>query len=288
MDVSASDDVHDDAQRSSSMLVSWSGLIGSTVTVLLTTIDDSVWLLPFIGTQDLSRKARVVNAVTFLVSLVGLAILCCLLGFTIQTTVATKSIKKEDGETKDDELEFQLQLIAVIICWVLAIGFYVKKQLKRRKSRQHQVGQQADTQTTSTQGIYGSLLSQDGGKQTEEDHLITATNKDDDEEEKDDEEETPPNSTGSQPCTIISLTMIGFLDEVSYFPALIIGDIFTVWELCIGTFLAGIIMLTIQIFIATQCTPIIQCLDDHVKLYHVIAVFATLLTIQLIFEVKTG
>jgi hypothetical protein len=44
----------------------------------------------------------------------------------IQTGVAT--VHDANPET----LEVQLEGIAVVICWLLAIGFFVKKPLKKR------------------------------------------------------------------------------------------------------------------------------------------------------------
>ena len=97
--------------------------------------------------------------------------------------------------------------------------------------------------------------------------------------------ETETTHHAGRPCTVLSLTTIGFLDEISYFPALIIGNIFTGYELILGTLFAGLIMLGIQIFVANQFKPFITWLDDHVKLYGIIAIFATILTIQLIWDI---
>lgn len=238
--------------------ISWGGLLGATITVLITTLDDSIWLLPFVGTSSLSMEARIINSVTFLSTLVGLAVVCCLVAVAIQSTVSTQT------KLESEELEIKLEIIAVIFCWVLAIGFYVKKQLKkRRRQREHEAAALANNSNKESveQGSYGAL-SQEDAEETEDDG---------------------PKS--SQPCTILSLTTLGFLDEISYFPALVIGNIFTVWELCIGTLLAGLIMLGIQWFVARQFKPVIDFLDDHVKLYHVIGIFATILTIQLVRDV---
>jgi hypothetical protein len=89
----------------------------------------------------------------------------------------------------------------------------------------------------------------------------------------------------SQPWTVVSLTTLGFLDEISYFPALILGHIFSVWELVLGTFLAGILMLAIQVFLASQCQPLMDFLDQRVPLYGIIAVFATILTLHLLWDI---
>jgi hypothetical protein len=76
-----------------------------------------------------------------------------------------------------------------------------------------------------------------------------------------------------------------FLDEISYFPALILGHVFSIWELVLVTLLAGILMLAIRVFLATQCTPLMDFLDDRVPLYVIIAVFAMILTLHLLWDI---
>lgn len=243
-----------------SSLISWKGLVGATVTVLVTTLDDSIWLLPFVGTSSLPSRIRLINATTFLTTLVTLAILCCIVALIIQKSVSVKS------ELESEELEIKLQWIAVILCWTLAIGFFIKKQMKKRRRRQKQ--EQA-LKEKKHEPEYGSLILE------EQWQSITDESKDE-----------IQSISVAQPWTILSLTTLGFLDEISYFPALIIGDIFSPVELILSTLIAGLIMLGIQVFVASQFKPFIDWLDDHVKLHGIIAVFATILTIQLVFEIR--
>ena len=261
----------EDPDDTTTPILSWGGLVGSTVTVLITTLDDSIWLLPFVGTSSLPNHARLVNGVTFLSTLVVLAILCCLVAVIIQKSVLSVNAT----ELEEEELEIKLQWVAVIICWGLAIGFFIKKQLKKRR-RRIQKQQQQQQKNTVQANNYGTLPTNASPAE---------------EEEEDDEEAGMSSSTatghGSRPWTVLSLTTLGFLDEISYFPALIIGNIFTEYELIIGTILAGLVMLSIQIFVANQFKPFIDWLDDHVKLHGIIAIFATILTIQLIWDICT-
>ena len=40
---------HDDHRLNINYSLSWTGLLGATITVLITTLDDSVWLMPFVA-----------------------------------------------------------------------------------------------------------------------------------------------------------------------------------------------------------------------------------------------
>ena len=253
--------------------LSWSGTIAATVTVLITTLDDSVWLLPFIGTSSLSLEARWIHACTFLATLMLLALACCLVAVAVQRGVSVHT------KLEQEKLEIKLEWIAVIFCWLLAIGFFIKKQLKKRRRRlqreQEQLGEQHQDGFPKVKVEYGAV-SQQPPKSNEEKPV--------DIEEGDNDPRRPKTS---QPWTVVSLTTLGFLDEISYFPALIVGDIFTAWELFFGTLFAGLIMLGIQVFLTTQCKPLIDFLDDRVPLYAIITVFAIVLTLHLVWDIVT-
>ena len=87
---------------------------------------------------------------------------------------------------------------------------------------------------------------------------------------------------------VASLTALGFLDEISYFPTLIVGNVFTVVELLLGTLLAGLIVLGIQVFLFRQCKPLMDFLDERVPLYAIIACFAVVLTGRLVWDIHTS
>jgi hypothetical protein len=310
--------------------LSWSGLVGATVTVLVTTVDDSVWLIRFVGTSKLSSGSKIVNSVVFLSTLLCLAVGCCLLAMTIEWAADDTKKKNTDPDDIDDDeeetqqeqqqqeeqLEIRLELIAVVICWALAIGFYVKKQLKiRRKRRMKQQQQQQQPQERERNALLPTSSSSSSNNKQDHDsesnvleavteNYGTSISKDDPASQLDRQRQqdvtsttsstlgssstSSPMFTGPSPLTVMSLTCVGFLDEVSYFPTLILGKILTPVELVIGTILAGIIMLCIQIFVAqTVVRPVIDWIDDHVQLYHIIGVFATLLTIQLLWDLHS-
>jgi hypothetical protein len=243
--------------------VSWGGLIGATVTVLVTTLDDSVWLLPFVGTSSLNIKTRLLHAGIFTLTLLGLAFTCCLLAIALERGLS--SVNKMDEET----LEIKLELVAVVICWLLAGGFFLRKLHRRRQRRQQHTDNESSTNVT-----YGSVPQEEPtSKQNME------------AQHADDEWDRLP--TSPQPWTVVTLTTVGFLDEISYFPALVIGKVFSVLELCLGTLLAALLMLVIQAYLANFCKPLIAFLDNRVPLYGIIALFATLLTLHVIWDIVT-
>lgn len=91
-------------------------------------------------------------------------------------------------------------------------------------------------------------------------------------------------SSKPSPWAVISFTTLGALDEVSYFPSLLLGGIFTPLDLCLGTFFAACIVLAVVTLFLAQCKPVLDFLD-RIPLYGIVAAFATVLTVDVIFDV---
>jgi cadmium resistance protein CadD (predicted permease) len=209
------------------------GLIGATLTVAATTIDDAIWLVPYVTSGPL--VVRWIHMTTFVVTLVALALMCVVVSRGLVNLVPSQD-------------SWILGAIGAGLCWAIAIGLYVKKWLKKRRRAAAQQQQQLE----AGEG-YGAVVRQ----------------------EENEEEETMP--LEASPWTVASLTFLGALDEISYFPALLVGHIFTGWELVAGAFLAACgILVVISMFLVT-CRPVIEWLD-RIPLYNVVGFFAVILT----------
>jgi len=223
------------------------GLVGATFLVAATTLDDAVWLVPYTTSSKLSVATRVIHGVIFVCTLEVLAVLCCLTAQAVYRLV---------GEQDD----WIFGALGAILCWTIAGVLYVKKIFKKRR-RQQQQQQQQDTsvQLSASEG-YGTIPVQDEEEIQEEEPLILFS-----------------------PWTVISLTFLGALDEISYFPALLVGGVFTGWDLCLGTFLAACFILFIITAFLAQCRPLIEWLDS-IPLYGIVGMFAIALTIGVLVD----
>ena len=76
----------------------------------------------------------------------------------------------------------------------------------------------------------------------------------------------------------------GSLDEMAYFPSLLLAGVFSPLELCLGTLLAAVVMLGVVLYALRPCQPLMQCLD-RIPLYAVVTMFAILLTVEFVWEV---
>lgn len=150
-----------------------------------------------------------------------------------------------------------LGAIGASLCWAIAIGLFVKKWLKKR--RRALALQQEIVQSDELGHGYGAVVSH------EEEHATEVI------------------SRHASPWVVMSFTCLGALDEISYFPALLVGHVFTGWELIVGALLASCIMLlVITTFLAT-CQPIISWLD-RIPLYAIVCMFAMILTVSAIMD----
>lgn len=81
------------------------------------------------------------------------------------------------------------------------------------------------------------------------------------------------------PATVFTLTLMGALDELTYFPSVLIGGTFTGADLAVGAFVSCTIILVVITCLLTTFEPILE-LMDKIPLYGVVAVFATILTVE--------
>ena len=217
------------------------GLVGATLLVTATTIDDAIWLCPYTTSSKLSVAARALHGAIFVGTLEVLAILCC---------ATAEAVNRLVGQQDD----WIFGVLGASLCWIITIILYVKKWWKKRRRRQ-----QASA-AASVEG-YGTIPV--------------------DTEETQEEQEEP--SISFSPWTVVSMTFIGALDEISYFPALLIGGLFSPFELCLGALLAACLILAIITIFLSQCRPLIEWLDT-IPLYGIVGMFAVALTIGVLVD----
>lgn len=249
------------------------GLIGATLTVAATTLDDAVWLVPYVSSPSIPLRTRTIHAIIFVGTLVGLGVAC-----VIAAELISQAVLLKDGNE-----DIVLGTAGALLCWVIAGLVYTKKMLKRRKRRLA-----AEAAAVGDQpGSVGAPLSSGNNYQA-----IGAGPADDDNGDEASSSSSDSSLAGEiskdpSVWTVISLTTLGALDEISYFPALVVGKVFTPFDLLMGTFLAACLILSIVVFLLAKCKPLIRWLDS-IPLYGIVAMFATILTIGVVFDVVSG
>ncbi|KAL7433572.1 hypothetical protein ACHAXM_004171 [Skeletonema potamos] len=239
------------------------GLIGATLMVAATTADDAIWLVPYISTS-LPLFTRLIHGALFIATLELLVCICVAIACGLKWAVS-------DGKNE----EILLGSIGAGCCWVIAAALYIKKWLKRRR----RAAAQSEFQRTTTHPMdnYGSVGASEDGScellQNPEQSLVCEAGNHD----KDDRIQLSP-------WTVVSFTFLGALDEISYFPSLVLGGLFTPVDLCLGTFFAASIVLIVVALFLSRCKPLLDWLDD-IPLYGIVATFATVLTAGVVWDV---
>jgi len=264
------------------MSCSFHGIVTATTLVLLTTLDDVIWLVPMV--TDYHRPgmlaSSIIHAMTFVLTLVMLASILCFGTWLVMVLVYSSTSSGETPEegiagSNDDKthlVDTVLGITGTTLCWILA-GFLVYKRWRkrRRKREQEEYRNREITHTLNDdreQEDYGTIPVTE--PEVQDDHV--------DDDDKNNAVSTP------KPMLVISLTFLGFLDELAYFPSLILGRIFSIPDLCLGTFLAGLLLLAFVTIAMAPCRPCIDWLDQHLKLYMVVILFAIILTVRVALE----
>jgi hypothetical protein len=230
-------------------------LLAATFTVVITTADDAVWLVPYVTSPQLSTQCRLVHALIFVGTLEFMVLVCVVIATTVGSVVPPNK-------------DYILSMIGAILCWGIALFLILRKLQKRRKQQQYQkIGE--ETLRPSSIMDDGSAESpkfvpsyEDDGSSY--DSVITTSNNE--------------VNLSFSPTLVASLTVLGSLDEVSYFPGLLVGHVFSPFDLCLGTALAATIIVVLISFCLTHCRPLLECLD-RIPLHGVLCGFATLLTV---------
>ena len=321
------------------------GILGATLLITATTIDDAVWLVPYTTSSHLPLSTKIIHGITFIATLECLSIVCIVISYLLKHGLlyalrspsdAINGSEVDQEKKEDEEISFIMECVGASICWIIAIFLFVKKLIKRhrRKMKQQQKDEEAaaaaavaakqmvqeqqvpvyqqtlittnssmptlqnavhsytymsvNTNTFSegsksnnsgnngneNNRIYGSpnesygslrnMISnlgeseEDFGKEKDINHDDNKTISHKNDEENDDVNKIPSTPSISM---VIFFTTMGALDEISYFPALIMGKIFTPIELCVGAFIAAVLILSVISLFLAQCQPFVDCLD---------------------------
>ena len=171
---------------------------------------------------------------------------------------------------------------------MIALKLYIDKiRKRRRKQKQKQMKQMEQKQeelSTTRENHYYHAITNDTRNENE---IETTTLKGDNHREDDvdvvvDVDLENQNGTRRfQPFTVCSLTFLGGLDELTYFPTLIIGKTFTFYQLSFGALLACFFILIVITTILSKCRPVLEWMDS-IPLYVIISIFALFLTVEAI------
>ncbi len=256
---------------------SFAGILGATATILITTLDDCVWLVPYLA----PTSVRIQHATIFAMTLTGLTSATVAITYIFQLKLSSLSVI-----SNEDTLNTVIQAFGAVLCWILA-GYYFyrswqkrqRRLLKRKEQEQHQ-----EVYEPNTESNYGSCnIDEKNSASVDPLATITKTISTPTISRSEDISEYYNGDSLFQPLTIVTLTISGALDEISYFPSLLLGHIFTGTELIMGTLITVLIMLCIVTQFLQHCQPLLHCLDQ-IPLFGVVSLYAIILTVNLIID----
>eukprot|EP00457_Paulinella_chromatophora_P011103 gb/GEZN01011229.1/.p1 GENE.gb/GEZN01011229.1/~~gb/GEZN01011229.1/.p1 ORF type:complete len:247 (-),score=22.96 gb/GEZN01011229.1/:405-1145(-) len=233
------------------------------LTIVATSGDDTLFLLPFIASTTRSWYRRCVNMTVWLltlVSLVAAAQIVVVLGIEVDKAGYFTMLLGPDWTP-----QLSLGLVGVIFVWlvmVLLLSKWLCKRYKRRMAKKHK--DDCDSNYNDTNNNYGVKSVQPTLEQ-------------------DTQLEVSSSSGSSDACTIIALTIMGGLDEIAYFPSLLLTQTFSLSELCVGSVLAGTLLLLILQLALAQCRFLLDFLD-RIPLWCIVAVYAIVMTVGFLVE----
>jgi hypothetical protein len=224
----------------------------------------------------------------------------------ISPTNPAMNITQQQQEQHDESII--MGILGAGLCWIIAAVLFIKKLCKKRRRRLQQEAEAAiriamdevvnpnyqpiepqqqqlhpdlipygAVDNLNKSNVIGEQLS--GGNH--DDHH-DGNDKRDHNDEDDHDHQTIPSSHPSF-WTVISLTTLGALDEMSYFPALVVGQVVSPLDLCLGTLLAACVIVVMVTCFLQPITPLMTWLD-RIPLHGIVTMFATVLTLNVLWD----
>lgn len=249
-------------------------LLAATLTVTLTTADDAVWLVPYTA-ASLPARTRLIHGILIVLTLEFLVAASVVIAALFEHAVLTGG---EEGNRWVASEDIILGSAGAVLCWTIAIFLFARHVLKNRRRRREAVERLAASvaEEVSLAADYGAVAGGDAGDSSDSQSLAASSTS------GDIVVGDIPNEPS--PWTVVSLTALGALDEVSYFPALLVGKVFSPFDLCFGTFLAAVIVLAVVSLFLVRCRPVLE-LFDKIPLYGIVTLFAIILTVEVLLDI---
>jgi len=283
------------------------GVMEATAMVFLTTLDNGLWLIPIVA-QAPAGKIAVLRGSLFVGTFFVMALVTCLVAYVLDTYVLERYAPEEASDVP-------YRAVGAGLCWILAGFLYHKTLVRQRQRREHhetvrrlpssivvEVNRENDEGDPGPDGInYGSIPRPEttdptaATSQRQASYYRAASSL----SSCDSDIELTMAMMGdmiptsilsfvgsSQTWIIVCLTVLGSLDEVAYFPGLIVGEVFTIPQLCAGSLLGSLLVLLLVDVLAARRMLLLAVLDA-VPLYSVVSLFAFWLTLKVIYELTT-
>lgn len=220
------------------------------VTVFLTSVDDAVWLLPYLVSP--SKEARFMHGVLFVLSLQLIVFVSWIISLG-----GHKLIKKYDYIFSIDS-DALTSVLAALGAWVIFFCVLAKRRHKNKNAGYTQVqdvdvdvveaGAKVNTTTTTT--------------------TTTATI-------------TTTTTTTIQysPKTVFFSSLLNACDELCYFPPLLVSQKILLFDLSFGALLACVSIIFIVSTCLARCRKLVE-ISERIQLLGVLGVLALSLTIE--------
>lgn len=235
-----------------------SNIVGAIVTIFITTADDAIWLIPYICSTKYNNITKIIHSTVFCISLQSVVLLSYIISKSFDLFLSNISNK-----------ENLLNIIAACIAWLIVIYLYIRKYLKQQARSLKKINEKTP------------LVNKIDKNEVLVNINNNIDNKFDDNNINNNDYNNNNSIENTDIITVFILSFIGALDELSYFPTLLLSKTFSFLELSIGALIATIIILIITTFFLAKCKPILDFFDS-IPLYYIVSIFATIMTIQVI------
>lgn len=249
------------------------GLASAFGIKLSSSIDDVVWLAPFL-TSNSSWNIRMQNSIIYTT--------VCLIQTLVAMVIAYSGKAAVEALTRGNKDAWSTEKILTVSAGCM-LTLYSAKLTYEYIQECNEGGDEKDPQNDNPQsGCYNKIATEDGAKDDGLEKGLSARGNDRipaieiDSPNKAEQELEKADKDRQQ--TLFVIAFIGSVDDLTLFVPMLVGKGFDIVQLITGAFVAAATIVTLCIFIG-QCKPIADCLSS-VPLAAIVIVFAIILLLK--------
>jgi hypothetical protein len=251
----------------------WFAGLASAIAIKLTSsIDDVVWLAPFL-TSNVSSAAQVSNSTIYISVCLIQTLVAMFLAYSGNSAVTWLLRDQKDAWSSDKILTVGAGSLLALYAIKLAYDYFTESEEEESKPEETELKEYAEVAQAEPEEHGFSLCCVKSAPDAEK--INDPSEPDAEKGMKPTSEEKEGGAADRGPSQLFIIAFIGSVDDLTVFVPMLVGKAFDLAQLMLGAFIAAAAIVAICLFIGL-CKPIADCLSS-VPLALIVAIFSAVL-----------
>lgn len=254
----------------------FAGLASAMAIKLTSSIDDVVWLAPFL-TSNVSSSAQITNTTIYISVCMVQTLVAMFLAYSGSGAITWMLRDQKDAWSSDKILTVGAGSLLALYAIKLAYEYCTEsEEVEEAKPEETEMKEYAEVaQAEPEENGFSLCCAKSGAPPPREIDHPTDADADEEKGTKPAGEEAKSATGDRSPTQLFVIAFIGSIDDLTVFVPMLVGKAFDLAQLMLGAFIAASVIVMICLFVGL-CKPIADCLSS-VPLALIVAIFASVL-----------